>query len=173
MPNGWVALNGWDPWATAGGPFLVRRTHGGRQAAHGMRCWAMGLAASAADIGGQWSKSGAQTRPTRTPGGAEAILAGFESGRDLHRRCVAKATPARWRRACCCVLAPGKRIRLWRTGTTNNRMEMMAVIEALSALKRPFTVTFFLDSEICAQGHYRVDSRLEGQGHGARVQTSL
>ena len=30
-------------------------------------------------------------------------------------------------------------------GTTNNRMELMAVIEALTALKRPCAVTLFLD----------------------------
>jgi ribonuclease HI len=33
------------------------------------------------------------------------------------------------------------------TGTTNNRMEMMAVIQGLSALKRPCAVTLYLDSQ--------------------------
>ena len=37
-------------------------------------------------------------------------------------------------------------------GTTNNRMEMMAVIEGLSALKRPCNVTLFLDSEYVRKG---------------------
>ena len=37
-------------------------------------------------------------------------------------------------------------------GTTNNRMEMMAVIEALTALKRPCKVTLFLDSEYVRKG---------------------
>ena len=37
-------------------------------------------------------------------------------------------------------------------GTTNNRMEMMAVIEALSALKRPCRVTLYLDSEYVRKG---------------------
>ena len=37
-------------------------------------------------------------------------------------------------------------------GTTNNRMELMAVIEALTALKRPCTVTLFLDSEFVRKG---------------------
>ena len=32
-------------------------------------------------------------------------------------------------------------------GTTNNRMEMMAVIQALTALKRPCQVTLHLDSQ--------------------------
>ena len=37
-------------------------------------------------------------------------------------------------------------------GTTNNRMEMMAVIEALAALKRPCRVTLYLDSEYVRKG---------------------
>ena len=37
-------------------------------------------------------------------------------------------------------------------GTTNNRMEMQAVIEALSALKRPCAVTLYLDSEYVRKG---------------------
>jgi ribonuclease HI len=37
-------------------------------------------------------------------------------------------------------------------GTTNNRMELTAVIEALSALKRPCHVTLYLDSEYVRKG---------------------
>ncbi len=37
-------------------------------------------------------------------------------------------------------------------GTTNNRMEMMAVIEALSVLKRPCTVVLHLDSQYVLKG---------------------
>ena len=37
-------------------------------------------------------------------------------------------------------------------GTTNNRMELSAVIEALSALKRPCIVTLYLDSEYVRKG---------------------
>ena len=37
-------------------------------------------------------------------------------------------------------------------GTTNNRMELSAVIEALSALKRPCKVTLYLDSEYVRKG---------------------
>lgn len=37
-------------------------------------------------------------------------------------------------------------------GTTNNRMEMMAVIQALGALKRPCRVTLYLDSEYVRKG---------------------
>lgn len=36
--------------------------------------------------------------------------------------------------------------------TTNNRMELMAVIEALAALKRPCHVTLYLDSEYVRKG---------------------
>ena len=37
-------------------------------------------------------------------------------------------------------------------GTTNNRMEMTAVIEALAALKQPCSVTLYLDSEYVLKG---------------------
>jgi ribonuclease HI len=37
-------------------------------------------------------------------------------------------------------------------GTTNNRMELTAVIEALGALKRPCQVTLYLDSEYVRKG---------------------
>ena len=37
-------------------------------------------------------------------------------------------------------------------GTTNNRMEMQAVIEALAALKRPCDVTLFIDSQYVLKG---------------------
>jgi len=37
-------------------------------------------------------------------------------------------------------------------GTTNNRMELTAVIEALTALKRPCHVTLYLDSEYVRKG---------------------
>jgi ribonuclease HI len=37
-------------------------------------------------------------------------------------------------------------------GTTNNRMELTAVIQALAALKKPCTVTLYLDSEYVRKG---------------------
>ena len=37
-------------------------------------------------------------------------------------------------------------------GTTNNRMELTAVIEGLKALKRPCKVTLYLDSEYVRKG---------------------
>jgi len=37
-------------------------------------------------------------------------------------------------------------------GTTNNRMEMTAVIEALAALKKPCNVTLYLDSQYVLKG---------------------
>ena len=36
--------------------------------------------------------------------------------------------------------------------TTNNRMEMMAVIQALTALKRPCAVTLHIDSQYVLKG---------------------
>ena len=36
--------------------------------------------------------------------------------------------------------------------TTNNRMELMAVIQALGALKRPCAVTLYLDSQYVLKG---------------------
>jgi ribonuclease HI len=53
------------------------------------------------------------------------------------------------------VLQAGEqRKELWggEAATTNNRMEMMAVIQALSALKAPSQVRLFLDSEYVRQG---------------------
>lgn len=38
------------------------------------------------------------------------------------------------------------------SSTTNNRMEMMAVIQALTALKRPCAVTLHLDSQYVLKG---------------------
>ena len=37
-------------------------------------------------------------------------------------------------------------------GTTNNRMELMGVIQALAALKRPCAVTLWLDSQYVLKG---------------------
>ena len=36
--------------------------------------------------------------------------------------------------------------------TTNNRMEMMAVIEGLSALKQPCSITLYIDSQYVLKG---------------------
>ncbi|MBL0945983.1 MAG: ribonuclease HI [Hydrogenophaga sp.] len=48
----------------------------------------------------------------------------------------------------------GREKELWggERNTTNNRMELMAVIEALSALKRPCRVSLHLDSEYVRKG---------------------
>lgn len=42
--------------------------------------------------------------------------------------------------------------------TTNNRMELMAVIEALRALKRPCQGGSAYRQPVCPEGHFRVDS---------------
>lgn len=50
--------------------------------------------------------------------------------------------------------AAGQEKELWggEAVTTNNRMEMMAVIQALQALRRPCNVTLYLDSEYVRKG---------------------
>jgi hypothetical protein len=45
--------------------------------------------------------------------------------------------------------------------TTNNRMELTAVIEALNALQGPSEVELFTDSEYVPQRHHRVDPQPE------------
>ena len=45
--------------------------------------------------------------------------------------------------------------------TTNNRMELMAAISALEALKRPCSVDLYTDSEYMRGRHHRLDQRLE------------
>ena len=47
--------------------------------------------------------------------------------------------------------------------TTNNRMEMMAVIRALAALKKPSTVIVHTDSRYVMDGATQVDEALESQ----------
>ena len=47
--------------------------------------------------------------------------------------------------------------------TTNNRMELTAVIRALEALKRPSRVRALHRLAVRAEGHHRVDPRLEAQ----------
>ena len=47
--------------------------------------------------------------------------------------------------------------------TTNNRMEMMAAISALEALKRPSTVRLYTDSSYLKDGITRIVNRLEGK----------
>ena len=52
------------------------------------------------------------------------------------------------------LIAGGKRKELSgaEADTTNNRMELMAVIQALRALKRPCSVALYLDSEYVRKG---------------------
>ena len=47
--------------------------------------------------------------------------------------------------------------------TTNNRMELMAAISVLEALKKPARVDIHTDSEYVQKGHQRLDQRLEAQ----------
>jgi ribonuclease HI len=47
--------------------------------------------------------------------------------------------------------------------TTNNRMELVAVIRALEALTRESEVDLYTDSQYVKNGHRIMDSRLEAQ----------
>jgi len=47
--------------------------------------------------------------------------------------------------------------------TTNNRMELTAVIRALESLKRPSAVEIYTDSQYVKNGNRDVDPRLEAQ----------
>ena len=77
---------------------------------------------------------------------------GLNQAEILHRWCVQRQSrPRRLGRADAFWRA-GKELFGGELGTTNNRMELMAVIEALSALKRPCAVTLFLDSEYVRKG---------------------
>lgn len=55
-------------------------------------------------------------------------------------------------RAAFVLAPPGKELFGGERGTTNNQMELLAVIEALTALKRPCAVTLLLDSEYVRKG---------------------
>ncbi len=48
--------------------------------------------------------------------------------------------------------------------TTNNRMELMAAISALEALKRPCTVDLHTDSEYLRERHQRLDHNWKRNG---------
>ena len=55
--------------------------------------------------------------------------------------------------------------------TTNNRMELLAVIEGLSALKQPCNVTLYSDSQYVVAGDgSRLATRVEGEGLAAQGQ---
>jgi ribonuclease HI len=87
-----------------------------------------------------------QTPPANTPAPALDRVVIYTDG-----ACKGNPGPGGWGAI---LSAPGfeKEIFGGELGTTNNRMEMMAVIEALSALKRPCSVTLYLDSEYVRKG---------------------
>ena len=53
--------------------------------------------------------------------------------------------------------------------TTNNRMEMMAVIQALAALKKPSTVTLYTDSQYVQRGVTEWMKGWKAKGWPARI----
>ena len=50
--------------------------------------------------------------------------------------------------------------------TTNNRMELMAAIVGLEALRTPCQVVLVTDSQYVRQGHHPVAAKLEAQKTG-------
>ena len=61
--------------------------------------------------------------------------------------------------------------------TTNNRMELLAVIKGLATLNRPCKVVVYTDPNTCKR-HFRMDTRLEGarlenRGQGAGENADL
>ena len=66
--------------------------------------------------------------------------------------CKGNPGPGGWGVLLCAPDGTRKELCGGELGTTNNRMEMMAVIQALTALKRPCAVTLHLDSQYVLKG---------------------
>ena len=75
----------------------------------------------------------------------------------------ARAIPGPAAGAPCCAYdgAVEKELSGGEAATTNNRMELMAAIAALEALKRPATVELHTDSHLRQGRHHQLDPRLE------------
>ena len=77
--------------------------------------------------------------------------------------CLGNPGPGGW----ACVLRYGESERVLQGGVpqaTNNRMEMMAAIEGLRALKRPCEVRVFTDSEYLLRGMTQFLERWQSNG---------
>ena len=66
--------------------------------------------------------------------------------------CKGNPGPGGWGVLLCALDGTRKELCGGELATTNNRMEMMAVIQALTALKRPRAVTLHLDSQYVLKG---------------------
>jgi len=66
--------------------------------------------------------------------------------------CKGNPGPGGWGALLCASDGSRKELCGGELDTTNNRMEMMAVIQALTALKRPCAVTLHLDSQYVLKG---------------------
>ena len=66
--------------------------------------------------------------------------------------CKGNPGPGGWGALLCSEDGSEKELYGGESGTTNNRMEMTAVIQALSALKRPCKITLHLDSQYVLKG---------------------
>ena len=93
----------------------------------------------------------------------EAPMSERDAGRDLHRRrLLGKSGPRRLGRDPD-LRRHRKEISGGEAVTTNNRMELMAAISALEALKQPSRVELHTDSEYVKNGITAVDPRLEDE----------
>ena len=82
---------------------------------------------------------------------------------DLHRRCLqGQPGPRRLGRVAAQSATHEKELFGGERLTTNNRMELTAVIEALASLKQPCDVTIYTDSQYVRNGITELDPRLEG-----------
>ncbi len=86
------------------------------------------------------------------------------AGGDLHRRRLLAAIRARAAGARCCIVRRAARRSSGAASwpTTNNRMELMAAIQALEALKQALPGRAAHRQPVRAERHHRVDPRLEG-----------
>ena len=84
-------------------------------------------------------------------------------GRDLHRRRMQGQSRPRWLGRAAGAAARRKELFGGERATTNNRMELTAVIRALESLTRGCDVDLYTDSQYVKNGIEIVDSRLEAQ----------
>jgi ribonuclease HI len=117
----------------------------------------MGSQGRRAGVGAAHRESGnAQGHPRKPP--TREILDEIDIFTD--GACSGNPGPGGWGRSAC---RPHEK-ELWggEPATTNNRMELLAVIRGLQALNRPCRRVVLHRLAIRAEGYFRVDSRLEG-----------
>ena len=99
------------------------------------------------------SSTAASARPPTTASGGRIMSGGQAGRRDLHRRrLLGKSGPRRLGRDPDLRRASQGAVAAARRRTTNNRMELMAAISALEALKKPSHVDLHTDSKYVQDG---------------------